>query len=81
MAKDKDIEIRANQLVMRPVRMVVLYKPTNEAAMKEVPLANCRHYFEACVKSMKTMHPEALETDFIAVQIDWEDKTIITSNL
>lgn len=77
----RDVQVKAGALIMRPVRMVVIYKPTNEAAMKEIPLSNCRHFFEKAVASMREKYPEALDTDFVAVQIDWKDQTVITSSL
>lgn len=85
----QDVQIKAETLVMRPVRMVVIHKPTNNSAMKDVPLKDCRRFFEACVQA----HNEALSAkhgiagmeapldEFVAVQIDFEDKTVITSSL
>lgn len=77
----KDVQVQAETLLMRPVRIVVVYKPTNESAMKEVSLRHCRAFFEAAVESMKKKHPEATDSDFVALQIDWQDKSVITSTL
>ena len=79
----QDVQVKAETLVMRPVRMVVIHKPTNEATMKDVPLKDCRRFFEAAVKGFIASkgHHTARETDFVAVQIDFEDKTVITSSL
>lgn len=88
MADPRDIKAKATELVMRPVRMVVIYKPTNESAMKDIPLKDCRAFFEACVASMRkklaenpSVFYDTSDEQFIAVQIDWEDKTVITSGL
>lgn len=90
----QDVQVRAETLVMRPVRMVVIYKPTNEATMKDVPLKDCRRFFEAAVVGMRKRiiakgrdagrgfdADDFPSDDFIAVQIDFEDKTVITSSL
>lgn len=79
----KDVQAQASALIMRPVRMVVIHKPSNQAVMKDVPLAQCRRFFEACVSDAKAegKFVGLEDSDFIAVQIDWEDKTVITSSL
>lgn len=83
MIEKKDIAVAARPLLMRPVRMVVVYKPTNECTMSDVSLKDCRAFFEAAVASMRSKlgMGAAQDGDFIAVQIDWEDKTVITTTL
>lgn len=94
MASKNDIAVAAKPLIVRPVRVVVVYKPTNEAAMNDVPLKDCRKFFEAAVTSMrkkiaqeaqavdgKFSENQVLDSDFLAIQIDWQDKTVITSTL
>lgn len=85
----KSVQAQASTLIMRPVRMVVIHKPTNQSAMKDVPLSQCRKFFEACVKAhneaLSQKHGvagmEAPRSEFLAVQIDWEDRSVITSSL
>lgn len=91
MNEKKDIKQETDKLLSQTVRMLVVYKPTNETAMKDVAVKDCRKFFEACVESMtKRLNeqyakgetaPVIQQSDFLAVQVDFTNKTIITSTL
>lgn len=85
----EDVRAQVEPLILRPVRIVVLYKPTGETTMKDISIKDARAYILACIKSvgerLSQEHGiEGLEppsSDFFAFLVDWEDKTVTPTQL